>query len=921
MKKLFKNQKFKTWFNYSIIFSLLCLFILSIFYSLDKFPIWKDDALKQHYIILYDFNEMIRNFLAHPTNGLDTFSFSIGLGQDIIGQYSYYILGDPIAYLSLLFPMDKLELAYLFLILIRMYLVGISFMIFGNYKKLKQDNILVGSLIYTFSGFVLFAGVRHPYFLNPVILFPLLLIGVDRLFKKNRIDLLTILVFLSLLVNFYFFYMLTFLIGINILLKYIFEYKEKGFKFFLNIIFKVFISYLISTLLASIIFLPTLYTFLNSSRLGISSYSLYNLRYYVKLLNGLISTESARWNVYGVCSIIVLLLPLLFKNIKKHKVVFSYFIVMLVILLSSKLGSFSNGFSFPNNRWIFAFSFILTYIITLFIDFDFKYKKDDLKWMLLSFSFYFILLVLLNIRLSKELIVMLSICLLMLLVIIFNKDIEKHKIKPKYLLIGLIVLNLCSISYFLYGLEGKKYASEFIGYSSAEKNYNSMAGEISKYKDAIDYVKKDDSLYRISKYPCMLDNTSIYFNVKDISSFFSLGSKYEANLAKELENREYKISQYIGGFDDRVKVTTLLGTKYFMVDEINKGTVPYGYELVKKIKDKELGTNTLVYKNKNNLDMALFYDSYILKSEYDKLSYLNREQSLIDNVSIDKKLKGYKIAKGEAKDIEELIDYEIIDDMNILNKKHQIKTIEENQKIELEIDDVENSELYVLIEGLKFRTYTLEELKEITLPEDYSKVQEESFMLDHRRYEPDDTYTVTVSNEYVSKSERTENSKNEPYYFEDGNVLVNLGYLEEYSGKIGIEFSTKGIYSYDDIKIIAVNMDDYDDSIGKLKETKFNIKKFSNHKIVGNITTEKDGILQLSTSYSKGWKVYVDGKKTDVLNVNTTFVGVPLKKGKHKIVFKYETPYLKEGIVCSIIGLISFVILIFSEKKKNKLTN
>ena len=44
---------------------------------------------KRTFTILNDFNEEIRNALS---NGISLFSWDMGLGLDVIGQYSYYIL-------------------------------------------------------------------------------------------------------------------------------------------------------------------------------------------------------------------------------------------------------------------------------------------------------------------------------------------------------------------------------------------------------------------------------------------------------------------------------------------------------------------------------------------------------------------------------------------------------------------------------------------------------------------------------------------------------------------------------------------------------------------------------------------------------------------------------------------------------------
>ena len=80
----------------------------------------------------------------------------------------------------------------------------------------------------------------------------------------------------------------------------------------------------------------------------------------------------------------------------------------------------------------------------------------------------------------------------------------------------------------------------------------------------------------------------------------------------------------------------------------------------------------------------------------------------------------------------------------------------------------------------------------------------------------------------------------------------------------------------------------------------------------------EDGYFVTSIPYDKGFNVTVDGHKQGITKVNKAFVGFKLNKGEHKIVIDYQSPYQKEGIVLSIIGLIGIIILI---RRDIKLTN
>ena len=66
----------------------------------------------------------------------------------------------------------------------------------------KRYSPLIGSLVYTFSGFVILSAVRHPFFINPMIQLPLLLIGIDCVIKKRQSKIFAFAVFYSALCGF-----------------------------------------------------------------------------------------------------------------------------------------------------------------------------------------------------------------------------------------------------------------------------------------------------------------------------------------------------------------------------------------------------------------------------------------------------------------------------------------------------------------------------------------------------------------------------------------------------------------------------------------------------------------------------------------------------------------------------------------------
>ena len=111
---------------------------------------------------------------------LPDFDFAIGEGADVLATMHYYVMGEPLNLLSVFVPSEKMYLLYDGLILLRLYLAGLAF----SYLCLETSRknrfaILAGAISYVFCFWALFNAARHPYFLTPMIYFPLLILGVE----------------------------------------------------------------------------------------------------------------------------------------------------------------------------------------------------------------------------------------------------------------------------------------------------------------------------------------------------------------------------------------------------------------------------------------------------------------------------------------------------------------------------------------------------------------------------------------------------------------------------------------------------------------------------------------------------------------------------------------------------------------------
>ena len=124
---------------------------------------------------------------------------------------------------------------------------------------------------------------------------------------------------------------------------------------------------------------------------------------------------------------------------------------------------------------------------------------------------------------------------------------------------------------------------------------------------------------------------------------------------------------------------------------------------------------------------------------------------------------------------------------------------------------------------------------------------------------------------------------------------------------------------FDNIELYSVSMNDYKEDISNLNKANFKLDSYGNNYISGEVNLDESGVVSFSTLYNKGWTVKVDGEKVDTFK-NKYFLATNMKKGNHKIELVYNTLYLKEGILLSIIGAICYLILIVKDVLMKKIS-
>ncbi len=912
--EILKSDFWKNIIIYTGIFLILAIIILRIFNLYDKALIWREDGVLQHIINLQYFRSLIVNFLR--TGNISFFTWNIGMGIDMFSNMAYYILGDIFSYFAIFFPSKSLENVYSGLVLIRMYFIGISFLCYCKYKKMNSLSSIIGALMYAFCFYSLYAAPRHPYFMNALIILPLALIGIEKIIIEDRHLFYTIIIALNFISSFYFGYMIALVIAIYGTFLAIFTYKKEGYKKIIKVLGKTLLYSVIGIMISGIILLPAGIGFISSERTSSNIIYPYTINYYRNYLLSLLSNKNiGYWLCLGTQSIVFLTIPSFIRKRKENYPLFLTFILLIIPTLISQIGSIFSGFNFPNIRYTFCLSFIFAYITTIFL--NNKIDKKDIIGAAIFILIFLGINVLCDINITLNEQFQLFILGVLVFLLIKQKHIEDKFPKVPIFKIVFLLIFVVGISWSINDVyQEKNYTSEFITKGELQSIYNTSYYSINDFSQALKFInKKDKDNYRILKHPFKYPNGALAKNYNSLGYYYSISPSLASALNKDLENSDYYINHNIREFNYRTKITTLLGTKYYIAGNDNN-SIPYGYSLINKYK----GTSK-IYQNKYALPFAVLYDNYISEDDYNKLSPLEKENALLKSVVLPSKNSkiSYKEGQNFNNNIKE-VNYKLEDSKHIFteNNKIEVKS-NQNNSFQLKIGEVINSEIYIAFKNIEFKSFTKQEKIDKEITETTTKKQIKDIKKKYKWYRPSNDYRLTVYFANTSRFKAINDYYNSPYYMETKDIVLNLGYYDKASGTITISLSNLGNYNYDSIKVYAVSMDDYENDINNLRKSNFKLQDYGNGYLNGTVDCEENGVLQFSTLYTKGWKVYVDDKEVKNFKANKYFLGINITKGKHTISLKYHNPYLTSGAIMSIIGIISLVILTKRNKKNSSL--
>ena len=769
-----------------------------------------------YYLYYGDFNVQQIPFyqLAHDSirSGNIGWSHLTDLGANFIGSYSFYLLGSPFFWLTVLLPSSWVPYAFGPLLMLKLGCASFSAYIFiRRYVRGKKYAVICGSL-YAFSGFSVY-NIFFFHFHEAMIFFPLLLAALDEYHASGRKGVVALAVFACAFVNYYFF------VGqvIFVIIYYVVKLICKSYRFRLwDFVFLAF-ECLIGFMMSMALLLPSVMAITGNYRVtelinGWNALIYPQTQRYVQIFvsmffpgdvpakNNFTPSAGAKWS--SVAAYIPLFsMTFVIAQIRDNKRGFVCRMI-LILLLMAFIPVLNSTFQMLNNnyyaRWFYMLT-LLTALITV-------QSLDRMKEINFNRGFY-----------PTAIITLVTAALIGL-----TPEETESKTRGKTIEFGLentsklfwifVLLTVVglALTYALYEIHRRKptfffrsaalflsvfavlYSSVYIWFARSYADRDD-AFMISYALNRGEDVTLDDLKEVRSDFYDTSDNLGMYWQVPNIQAFHSIvpGSviNFYNNVGVKRDVGSRPDVEYYG-------LRALLSVKYLFTEQKNSDKEPDEYSnLMPGYRYLDTQNGFYIYENEYYIPMGFTYDQFLTAEEYDDLAQKVRHLAL---------LKAMVLTQDQMKEYADITGY--TDGMYLnLNFTHNDNDLQDSY---------------------------------------------------HPKYEGFDSITADFSYEkadYYADVEKLQK-----------NTCSSFAYTKE---GFTAEFTNSG----------------------------------------------DDNLLFFSVPYDDGWTAYINGEETDIACVGFMAVRVP-GHTTSEIVFRYKTPFLKEGCIISAAAVVLLLLYLITNK-------
>ncbi len=886
--------------GYLLLFGLMALLVFMPFVEAGRSLVWVGDALNQYVPKLHRFLRYVPGVFHDIFQGnldFQQYDFTSGMGSQVAISY------DPVYWLYLLLPKGNIDLTYTIMTLVRFFLAGLSMMAMALYFKKSYLASLLAGICYAFSGFMLYAGIRHFQFITPLILLPLMVMAMEQLIRHGKWYMMTVLVALSLLCSYYFLYMNTIALGFYFVCRVLCTKEYRKLKFFFARGFTIVGSYVLGAMIGGLSLFTSFGSYLTSGRTGekaansmiTKSMLFYRMEWIMDLFISSCTYifSPGNWLKIGTIPLAVYGVVLFFTRDKKKEKKF-FFILLTLFAIFPVCAYIFGGFSNINNRWSYIYTAFLCFAIAECFDAMDRLSLLETRIMT-GLAVYYSLLVVFAEKFHSP-----SVCgscafvaltlALMLLANTGRVDIRKGTLQALVLLVSLVTVLYNSNVYLLQTSDktGETLVEQYTRYNSDKY----LGATSLRYLDQLPDYDGEDGFFRSVNLKTKMTTrcSSLVYGYKDIATFSSTLTGSIVDYNRMMGNCDWTMVSLFD-YNSRTIMNELAAVKYMGVSSSNcREMIPYGYE---KVFDTQTGDKSWpIYENQYALPVGYTYPTITPASSLDGLCAAQKQEaSLLTAIVDDQDLA----ADSNLTRIDDLpltveklacskVDYDGID------IKDSILTIQKpNASATFYYDMPEGSEVYMSFKGGIYETND-------------GKEHVKSMILEYG----DQTYTTAF--------------RSDTYNTGQEECVMNLGYYQDGGqGSFTIRFGKEGILRCEGIDVYAQPMASYPDRVAVLGENVLEDVKVSNNTLEGNVDLPSDKMLVIALPYQSGWTAWIDGKRVNIQKVNYQYMGLNVQAGRHSIRLHYQIPGLRIAFSFMALGILLFAAIIaFNHFRRKK---
>jgi uncharacterized membrane protein YfhO len=605
------------------------------------------------------------------TGGFPMWSFSQGMGQNIMPS-----LSDPFNWIVIAFGTGNIAYGFIWMELIKMVLTAIFFYLFLKQLHLSSLAVITGTLLYTFSGFIII-GSGWNIFSAEACFLALLLLGFEKLYQKGSWYIFPVAVALIAILQPFDLYFYGLFLVIYFLFRH-FTSENPSWKKLLSVSLKMAGLGLLGVMISSFYLVSIMQMLLDSPRVsGNSSYAgkllshsvfgtesvVHNgtaiMRFFSNDLLGNGSKFKGWYNYLEAPMVYIGLLPLLlfpqvFIYLNNRKRIF-YGIFLAIFFIPIVFPFFRYAFWLFTGDYYRGFSLLISIVLLLFslevihsLD---KVKKINLPLLLITLAGLIGLLYYpfpnIDQVLEKDLRSVIILFLIIYSGIIAFMSYSKNRDVAKILLLCVVLIEI--------GYLNSKTLQERVVLTKLENRqktgYNDYSIEASAFVRSI-----DKGFFRVHK--DYASGPAIHFSSNDgkIQDYFStlsytsFNQKYYIRFLEEtgcIEKGAEFQTRWAPGFETRPFLQTFGSGKYNFIKTINSPFRQFGFDSLTQLGDVK------IYKNHFFLPLGFTYDTYIPLKEFKKLSVLQKQfilfRAFVAEEPLDPRFSKFKaISSGDT---------------------------------------------------------------------------------------------------------------------------------------------------------------------------------------------------------------------------------------------------------------------------------